>query len=165
MAKALLALALWLCISFSVFAAPQKKAHMWADLTPEQQQILAPLAADWDKLDAQRKRKWLGIAKRYPQMKPDQQVRAQRRMQAWVKLTPQEREAARERYKKMAKLPPDKKRALKQEWDEYNRLPEQERRKLGSAPRKSAPAPETAPTAAPAGPAATPPTSVPTAAQ
>jgi len=39
----------------------------------------------------------------------DEQVRVQRRMQAWAKLTPKERQAARERYKKMEKLPPEKK--------------------------------------------------------
>src|SRR6266704_3164467 len=71
-------------------------------------------------------------------MKPDEQARVQRRMQAWAKLTPKERQAARERYKKMEKLPPDKKLGLKQQWEEYNRLPEQERRKLGSTPRKPA---------------------------
>jgi hypothetical protein len=66
----------------------------------------------------------------------------------------------------MAKLPPDKKQALKQKWDEYNQLPEQERRKLGSAPRKSAPATETTPKATTSAvPAASPPAPVPTAAQ
>jgi len=99
MAKALFAVALWLCTSLPVLAAtPQKKPPTWGELTQEQQQILAPLAVDWDNLEPARKRKWLGIAKRYPKMKPDEQARAQRRMQAWVKLTPKERQAARERY-------------------------------------------------------------------
>jgi hypothetical protein len=149
MAKALFAVALWLCTSLSVLAAtPPKKPPTWGELTQEQQQILAPLAGDWDNLEPVRKRNWIGIAKRYPKMKPDEQVRVQRRMQAWVKLTPKERQAARERYKKLEKLPPDKKQGLKQQWEEYNRLPEQERRKLGSTPRKPA---------APARPAESPP--------
>ncbi len=152
MAKALFALALWLCTSLSVLAAtPPKKPPTWGELTQEQQQILAPLAVDWDNLEPARKRKWIGIAKRYPKMKPDEQATLQRRMQAWVKLTPKERQAARERYKKMEKLPPDKKQGLKQQWEEYNRLPEQERRKLGSTPRKLA-AP-TRPAKSPAEPA------------
>ncbi len=45
MAKALIALALWLCISLPVAAAAPKKPPAWAELTPEQQQILAPLSA------------------------------------------------------------------------------------------------------------------------
>jgi uncharacterized protein DUF3106 len=152
MAKALFALALWLCTSLSVLAAtPPKKPPTWGELTQEQQQILAPLAVDWDNLEPARKRKWIGIAKRYPKMKPDEQATLQRRMQAWVKLTPKERQAARERYKKMEKLPPDKKQGLKQQWEEYNRLPEQERRKLGSTPRK--PAAPARPAKSPAEPA------------
>src|SRR5258708_1447466 len=115
MAKALLAVALWLCTSLSVLAAtPQKKPPTWGELTQEQQQILAPLAVDWDNLEPARKRKWIGIAKRYPKMKPDEQATLQRRMQAWVKLTPKERQAARERYKKMEKPPPGKKKGLEQ---------------------------------------------------
>jgi len=159
MAKALFAVALWLCTSFSVLAAtPPKKPPTWGELTQEQQQILAPLAVDWDNLDPARKRKWIGIATRYPKMKPDEQVRAQRRMQAWVKLTPKERQAARERYKKLEKLPPDKKLGLKQQWEEYNRLPEQERRKLGSTPRKpAAPARPAKSPSEPAPPPAAPP--------
>jgi len=155
MAKALFAVALWLCTSLSVLAAtPQKKPPTWGELTQEQQQILAPLAGDWDNLEPVRKRNWIGIAKRYPKMKPDEQARVQRRMQAWVKLTPKERQAARERYKKMEKLPPEKKQGLKQQWEEYNRLPEQERRKLGSTPRK--PAAPTRPAKSPAEPAPQP---------
>lgn len=161
MVKALFALALWLCTSLSVLAAtPPKKPPAWGELTTEQRQILAPLEADWNNLGPERKRKWIGIAKRYPTMKPDEQVRVQRRMQAWAKLTPKERQAARERYRKMEKLPPDKKQGLKQQWEEYNRLPEHERHKLGSTPRKPAgaarppqsPAESAPPSAAPPAP-------------
>src|SRR5512147_3097131 len=113
MAKALLAVALWLFVSFSVLAAaPQKKQPSWAELTPEQQQVLAPLAPDWDKLDVQRKRKWLGIAKRYPTMAPEEQAKVQQNMQPWARLTPEERRAARERYKTLQKLPKDKRLSL-----------------------------------------------------
>ena len=42
----------------------------WSQLSPQEKQMLAPLASDWDKLDAQRKQKWRGIAQRYPKMSP-----------------------------------------------------------------------------------------------
>jgi len=61
----------------------------WAELTAEQQQILAPLKPDWDTLDPERRQKWIGIAKRYPRMKAQEQERVQRRMQAWARLTPE----------------------------------------------------------------------------
>jgi hypothetical protein len=143
MAKAFLAVILWLFVSFSVLAAaPQKKPPTWAELTQEQQQILAPLATDWDKLDAQRKRKWLGIAKRYPTMAAEEQANAQRNMQPWAKLTPEERRAARERYKKLQKLPPDKRQSLPQQWEEYQRLPEEQRKQLQAAGKAPKPVPK-----------------------
>src|SRR5260370_14090790 len=110
MAKALFVLALWLCTSLSVLAAtPQKKPPTWGELTQEQQQTLAPLAEDWDNLEPERKRKWLGISKRYPKMKRDEQARVHRRMQAWAKLTPKARQAARYRYTQIEKRQPDNK--------------------------------------------------------
>ena len=143
MAKALFAVALWLFVSFSVLAAaPQKKPPSWAELTQEQQHILAPLATDWDKLDAQRRRKWLGIVKRYPTMAPEEQAKVQRRMQPWAKLTPEERRAARERYKNLQKLPPDKRQSLREKWEEYQRLPEEQRKQLEAAGKAPKPAPK-----------------------
>ena len=134
------ALALALCLSVSLpalGASPPKKPPKWAELTSEQKQILSPLSAGWDSLEPARKRKWLGIAKRYPKMKPNQQARVQRRMQAWANLSPKDRQAARDRYRKIQKLPPEEKQSLKDKWEQYNRLPAEKRRKLGSKPRKS----------------------------
>lgn len=143
MDKALLAVALWLFVSFSVHAAaPQKKQPTWAELTQEQRQILAPLAPDWDKFDAQRRSKWLGIAKRYPAMTPEKQATVQRNMQPWAKLTAEERRAARERYKSLQKLPKDKRKSLAQKWEEYQRLPEEERKRLEAAGKAPKPAPK-----------------------
>jgi hypothetical protein len=68
----------------------------WAELGPEQQKALAPLAGEWDKLDSFRKKKWLEIGDRYTKMKPEEQQRMQERMREWVKLTPEQRRIARE---------------------------------------------------------------------
>ena len=139
MAKALLALALCLFASYSVFAAaPKKKPPTWAELSPEQQKVLSPLSEEWNKLDAPRRRKWLGIAKRYPSMKPEEQAKVQKQMQPWAKLTPDERRTARERFKRIEKLPPRERQALAQKWQQYKQLPEDERSKLGSTAKKSA---------------------------
>ena len=64
--------------------AAKKVRPAWAELTPEQQEVLAPLKSEWESLDRDRRLKWVGIAKRYPTMKPEQQARAQRRMDAWA---------------------------------------------------------------------------------
>jgi len=119
--------------------AAQAKAKVrpaWAELTAEQQQILAPLKADWETLDPDRRRKWIGIAKRYPNMKAQQQERVQRRMQAWAKLTPEQRGQARETYKQITKVPPEKRGKLREQWVEYQQLPPQERESLAPEPRR-----------------------------
>lgn len=101
----------------------------WSDLTPAQQQALAPLASDWDKLDAFRKQKWLVIANKFHSMKPEEQQRVQNRMRDWAKLTPAQRRAAREAYARAKKLNADQKSA---KWQQYQNLPEEEKKRLAA---------------------------------
>ena len=126
MAKTRFALTLWLCLLlFPAYGASapstaKKPARpAWTELTPGQQQILAPLASDWDQLDTIRRKKWVAIANRYPKMKPPEQQRLQQRMTDWAKLTPEERRAARERYQTLKKLPPDQRQRVRRQWTEY----------------------------------------------
>jgi hypothetical protein len=105
----------------------------WIELSPEQRQILAPLQEDWENFERERRLKWIGIAKRYPKMKPEEQARVQRRMQAWAKLTPEQRRQARESYKNLAK-DKDKHGNLREQWAEYQALPPEERLTLMPAP-------------------------------
>jgi uncharacterized protein DUF3106 len=152
MAKALAALTLWLCIAISAFAAAaDKKQPDWSQLTPEQQQILAPLSSDWNNFDERTRKKWVLLAKRYPKMKPQEQQRLQTQMKEWAKLTPEQRRIARENYKKLAKQPPEKREAVKQKWQEHQL---QKQIPANSAPPAPAiPGAETAtPTLAPASP-------------
>ena len=122
MAKTLLALIVSLCIAFSAAAAQSKpeakKAPKpaWTELTTAQQQVLAPLQAEWEQLDTTRRKKWVDIANRYPTMKQAEQQRLQKRMQEWAQLTPAERRAAREQYRTLKKIPP---RERKEKWQEY----------------------------------------------
>jgi hypothetical protein len=102
---------------------------LWADLTPAQQQALAPLASEWDKLDSFRKNKWLAIGNKFTSMKPDEQQRVQERMRDWVKLTPEQRRIARESYARAKKLNPDQKSA---QWEQYQQLPEEQKKKLAA---------------------------------
>lgn len=136
MAKALAALTLGLCLALSAFAAvaADKKQPDWSQLTPEQQQILAPLAGDWNNFDSTQRKKWLLTAKRYPKMKPEKQQRLQAQMQDWAKLTPEQRSIARENYKKLTKQPPEKREVVKQKWRERQKLKQ-------AAPTNAPPAP------------------------
>jgi len=126
------ALALALLMAFAAgpaVAAPKDRGPQWASLTAEQQKVLAPLAPEWDKFSKPHKTKWLGIAKRYPAMKPEEQSRVQSRMQSWAKLSPEQRDQARERYRSIGKIaPPDRRAELRRHWAEYQALSPQEKR-------------------------------------
>jgi len=136
-------LILALCLTASAHAVvPELRQPAWVDLSQEQKQILAPLSRDWDKMEAYRKKKWLGIAKRYPTMAPTEQARVQSQMKEWASLTPEQRKQAREQYKHMQKAPPEKKEAIKQKWEEYQNLSEEEKRRLAEkAASKPSPKP------------------------
>ena len=138
-----IAAALLLCalVATSVAAAPRDKNPQWASLTADQQQVLAPLAGEWDKqLTREQKVKWLGIAKRYPTMTSQGQKRVQTRMQTWSKLTPRERDQAREQYRSIGKMAPDRREELRRHWAEYQSLPPHEKRMFDVPPNYLPPA-------------------------
>lgn len=122
---------------------PAKKASnapQWAELTAEQQHVLAPLKVDWENLGAQTRRKWIGIAKRYPTLKPVEQQRIQARMQRWANLSPEQRAQARENYKRMAKASAEKRRKLREQWAKYQAsLPPEQRQPMVPAQPPSSP--------------------------
>ena len=128
--RVVVALAFAFAITAAAAAEPGKTGPAWAQLTVEQQQILAPLKQSWNTLDSTRRRKWIGIAQRYPSMQPKEQERVRQRMDRWAKLTPDQRRAAREQYRSIGKLPPEKRQDLKQQWREYQSLSPTEKRKF-----------------------------------
>ncbi|MFO1283302.1 MAG: DUF3106 domain-containing protein, partial [Burkholderiales bacterium] len=77
---AALAAALFVLAPAPSLAQIALKSPRWTELSPQEREVLAPLAQDWDKLDAQRKQKWRGIAQRYPKMSADEQAKIQEQM-------------------------------------------------------------------------------------
>ena len=122
---------------------PPLQQPAWSELTPEQKHVLAPLAADWDSLEPYRKKKWLGIATRYPTMGTEEQARIQANMKDWARLSAEERKAAREKFKTLKKAPPETQQAVKDKWQEYRELPVEEKEKLREA-AKARPTPKSA---------------------
>lgn len=138
----------------SAIATPPQP--QWTELTVEQRTILAPLSDDWDAMEYNRQKKWLGITRRFPTMLPEEQRRIQAQMQEWGKLTPEQRRLARENFMTANKLPAEKKQELKQKWEEYSSLPEEEKERLKQqAASKPVPKPGRAPVGA--APASLPP--------
>lgn len=112
----------------------------WAELTPAQQQALAPLTGTWRVLGEAHKRKWLALSQNFASMPPPEQARLHSRMTEWAALSPQQRTLARLNFAEAQKVAPTDKRA---KWEAYQALSPEEKRKLaaGAAAAKPAPPP------------------------
>ncbi|MBW4049073.1 MAG: DUF3106 domain-containing protein [Proteobacteria bacterium] len=106
---------------------PTHALPSWEQLSPMQKEALGPLQAEWPHFDADRKRKWLNIASRYPAMSLPQRATLHRRMAEWVHMTPQQRRLARENFLATGKAPLD---TRKQAWERYQKLPEARKHEL-----------------------------------
>lgn len=110
----------------------------WTELTPQQQQSLAPLAGTWRVLGEAHKRKWLALSQNYPTMPPGEQARLHSRMAEWAALSPQQRTLARLNFAETQKVDPDDKRA---KWEAYQALSPEEKRKLAAGAATAKPPP------------------------
>lgn len=122
--------------------APASKAStrpLWRELSPGQQQALAPLSAQWDTLNEAQKRKWIALSANFPKMSAEEQAKLHSRMTEWVTLSPQQRTMARLNYGAAKKLPADEKKA---KWEAYQALSPEEKKKL--AAKQAKPPPTTA---------------------
>jgi hypothetical protein len=116
---------------------PRFEQPGWTALTPEQKTILAPLEKEWGQMDAFRRKKWIGIAQRFPDMTALEQASMQRNMREWARLAPEERKIAREKYKSLKRISPEERQVVKQKWEEYSTLTDEEKERLRSkAPRQ-----------------------------
>lgn len=121
------------------FEFPSLRQPNWQELSAQQKQILAPLGPEWDQMEDARRRKWLGIAARYPHLTADEQARVQTQMGEWAKLTPQQKQAVRAKYKALQQATPAQRAAMREQWEKYQELPEEEKQRLqAEAARKKA---------------------------
>lgn len=93
----------------------------WNQLSDDQKKILSALGGEWDTLRPWQREKMLDIARDYPNMDSQKQLRIQRRLIAWSRMTPYERENARKRYQQFQQLSPEKKDELRKKWAEHKK--------------------------------------------
>ena len=125
----------------AVRTAPPPRAESkpaWTELTPQQQQALAPLAASWRSLGEAHKRKWLALSENFHAMPPPEQARLHSRMTEWAALSPQQRNAARLNFAEAQKVAPEDKRA---KWEAYQALPPEEKKRLAAGHQAAKPVP------------------------
>jgi hypothetical protein len=122
-----------------VAAGPKAESRpAWGELSPSQQQSLAPLAGSWNTLSEAHKRKWIALSQNYPRLPPAEQARVHSRMAEWAALSPQQRTQARLNFAETKKVPSQDKKAA---WEAYQALPPEERRKLAAGAAAAQPAP------------------------
>ena len=111
-----------------------KTKPLWIELTPAQQQALAPLAGKWDTVSEAQKRKWLALSQNFPKMSGAEQAKLHSRMSEWAALSPQQRTQARLNFGETQQLSADDKKA---KWEAYQALPPEEKSKLAASAAKS----------------------------
>lgn len=126
-----LALALGLALPLAA-AAQGAPGPSWSQLSPAQQNALAPLQQDWDQLDGQRKQKWMEVASRFGSMSPQRQARVRERMNEWARMSPAQRSEARANFQQSKKVAPQDRQAR---WEAYQALPAEERAALAARAR------------------------------
>ncbi|RPH45976.1 MAG: DUF3106 domain-containing protein, partial [Burkholderiales bacterium] len=102
---------------------------LWSDLSPAQQEVLAPFSAQWNALPITEKRAWADLASRFPKMKADEQKRVEKRIAEWAALTPDQRRLARANYRLAQKVGREN---LLAEWENYQSMTPEQRSVLGS---------------------------------
>ena len=111
-----LALLLALAPAIPAGAAEDPTSLSWSNLSDQQQEILAPLRADWNQLPDYQRRRLLGAVERYPTLAPDQQQRFSARLLKWSRLSLEQRNVARDLYRKIQELSPAQRSAIVQRW-------------------------------------------------
>jgi hypothetical protein len=108
----------------------------WKDLSSVQRQSLQPLEGTWDTLSDGHKRKWIALAKNYPQLGPAEQAKMHGRMAEWAALKPRARELARLNFAEAKKTHSTERAA---NWEAYQALsPEDKSRLAKKTPAKPA---------------------------
>lgn len=101
----------------------------WQELSPAQRISLKPLAANWNGLDEGQKRKWIAIARNYPNLTSAEQATIHSRMTEWVSLSREQRAVARLNFAKSRQLTAPQKAAT---WQEYQALSPEEKKSLAN---------------------------------
>lgn len=109
----------------------------WGSLSPQERQVLAPLAAQWPDMSPDVRDKWTRVARRHPSLTPAAQAKVQERMKQWAQTSPQQRGEARLRFQNARELPAQQRQ---EQWRAYQALSPQEKADLAQqAQRKQKP--------------------------
>ena len=92
------------------------KQPTWAQLSPDQQNLLRPLEHEWDELSGPERKHLLTAAKRFPTMSKQKQERYASRLLQWSKMTIEQRNQARKRYAEYSRVQKEAQLEIENKW-------------------------------------------------
>ncbi len=116
-------------VYFSVFC-PAVSAAPFSSLSPEEQQILAPYAENWDLLSDQKQQQLQAGARTWQRMTVEERRQASKQLEAWKQLPPDQQEVIRQRFERFQQLSPEHRQRLRHVRQEYLELPAASRERL-----------------------------------
>lgn len=93
------------------------KQLLWAQLSPQQHNLLRPLEHQWDDLSALERKHLLVAVKRYTSMSKQQQERYASRLLQWSKMTIGQRNQVRKRYVEYSKKKKEIRLDIERKWE------------------------------------------------
>lgn len=102
---------------------------LWSELTDGQRSVLQPFAAGWNALPQSEKQAWLDVARGFPRMKPETQVRVSRRIAEWAALSAEQRRVARANYQLAQRIAREQ---VASDWESYQSMTPEQRSVLGT---------------------------------
>lgn len=108
-------------------AATARAGLTWAELKPNEQDALRPLANSWNGLHPDQKDKWLAMSRDFASLTPEQRTTLQSRMTEWNALSARDRAQARLNFADTTRLSPSDRKA---QWEAYQALSAEEKHRL-----------------------------------
>lgn len=102
----------------------------WNQLSREQQQLLAPLAGNWDGLDESRRERLLGGVERYLSMNAEERDKAWGRFRVWQGLDEEEKQHIRQQFERFGNMDAKEQERLRERFERFQQLPEERRKAL-----------------------------------
>lgn len=113
-----------------VFCSAAIAALPFSSLSPEEQQILAPHAKNWELLSEQKQQQLLAGVRAWQRMTEEERRQASKELEAWKKLAPDQQEVIRQRFDRFQQLSPEHRQRLRHVRQEYLELPAASRERL-----------------------------------
>lgn len=115
---------LGLLVVLAIQGSDALAAASWSELSPKQQELLAPLKDNWNSMTRAQQERWLKVGRKYENEPAERQATMRERVSSWSELSPREKAAARENYKALKEKRQGERNSS---WNSYKSLDQEKR--------------------------------------